>query len=207
MLLAKGLTVDLAVNRLIDLLPLLAVGIVGTAILEIAVYLFLKKVLKSRYTLPYTLVAPAAVALILFTLYPFVYNIRLAFSDLRLKTISCYIPNSEITNVPCSLAQAAPNADVKINVDGYEIRAEPGETADVAFALERGNQVRVTSKSSKIANYIRNAGSPLKINPDGTLSTQVCGADPICVRTFNTYTATVIHVQDQAGWWRVKDTP
>ncbi len=81
LLLAKGLTLHIAVERLIDLLPLLFVALLGTAVLEVVVYLFLKKVLRSKYTLPYTLVAPAAVALLLFTVYPFAYNIRLSFSE------------------------------------------------------------------------------------------------------------------------------
>jgi len=98
MLLAKGLTLDLALDRLLDLLPLLLVTLVATVVLEVGVYLLVTRVFRSRFALAYTLVAPAAVALLIFTVYPFVYNLRLAFSDLRLKTFACYIPNTDITN-------------------------------------------------------------------------------------------------------------
>ncbi len=85
-------------------------------------------------------------------------------------------------------------------------RVEPNETAEVAFALDKGDQVHVTGKSSKIPNYIRYAGNPLKINPDGTLSNKICGADPICVRQFNEYKRTVIDVQDERDWWPVRNS-
>ncbi|HML24248.1 MAG TPA: ABC transporter permease subunit [Aggregatilinea sp.] len=203
MLLAKGLTLDLAVERLLSLLPLLLVAIVATVVLEGLVYLLVAKVFRSRFALPYTLVAPAAAALLIFTVYPFVYNLRLAFSDLRLKTISCYIPNTDITNAECSLGQAAPNAEVAIQTD-YQARVEPNETADVAFDLQEGDEVKITGRSSKISNYIRYSGQPVKLNDDGTPSTQLCGADPICVRAFNQYKATVLDIQDERDWWPVQ---
>ncbi|MBN1678720.1 MAG: SH3 domain-containing protein [Anaerolineae bacterium] len=206
MWLAKGLTLDLAVDRLVDLLPLLAVATIGIAILELGVYFFFKKVLRSRYTLPYTLVAPAAVALLLFTVYPFVYNIRLSFSDLRLKTIACYIPNTDVTSAECSLGQAAPGADVNIKVEALDVRAEPNEEADVVLTLERGDEVYVTDKRSKISGHIIYGGSPLKINEDGTLSNEICGVDPLCVRQFNEFKANVIDVQDERDWWPVKNS-
>lgn len=206
MLLANGLTLDITLERLVDLLPLLGIAIIGIAILEVGLYILLKRILKSKYTLPYTLVAPAVVALMLFTIYPFFYNIRLAFSDLRLKTMSCYIPNNDVTNVPCSLSQAAPGAEVTIQVEGYDARVEPNETADVAFTLDEGDEVTVTGRSQKIAGYYQYGGNPLRLNPDGTLSNQVCGADPICVRRFNEYKATVLDVQDERDWWPVENS-
>lgn len=205
MWLAKGLTPEIALDRLVDLLPLLALVIVATAVLEIGVYFFFKKVLRSSYTLPYTLVAPAAVALLLFTVYPFFYNIRLAFSDLRIRTMSCYIPNAEITNAECALGRAASGEDVDIKVDSYEVRVEPNETADVAYTVEKGDEVHVTATSQKINNYILYSGSPVKLNDDGTPSNTLCGADPLCVRAFNEYKAQVLDVQDQRNWWPVRN--
>lgn len=210
MLIAGGLTADLAVDRLIDLLPLLAVALLGSAILEVVVYFFFRNVLKSRFTLPYTLVAPAVVALLLFTVYPFFYNIRLAFSDLRLKTISCYIPNTDVTSAPCSLEQAAPNADVNIKVDTITARAEPNEMADIAFTLEKGDEVRISGKSSKINNYIIDTGTAMKISEDGTrLTSETCPA-PItpegkeCRTTYTEFKSNVIDVQDERDWWPVE---
>ncbi|WP_162909201.1 ABC transporter permease subunit [Aggregatilinea lenta] len=203
MLLAEGLTFDLAVDRLVSLLPLLLVTLVAVVVLEVVVYLLVAKVFRSRFALPYTLVAPAAVALLIFTVYPFVYNLRLAFSDLRLKTIACYIPNTDITSAECSLGRAAPGADVEMQVD-YDARVEPNETADVAFELQEGDQVDVTSRSSKISNYIRYSGQPVKLNDDGTPSNQLCGADPLCVRAFNQYKVEVLDVQDERDWWPVQ---
>lgn len=204
MLLAKGLTLDLALDRLLDLLPLLLVTLVGTVVLEVGVYLLVTRVFRSRFALAYTLVAPAAVALLIFTVYPFVYNLRLAFSDLRLKTFACYIPNTDITNAECSLGRAAPGAEVAIQI-AYAARVEPNETADVAFELEEGEEVQVTGRSSKISNYIRYSGQPVRLNDDGTPSNQLCGADPLCVRAFNQYKAEVLDVQDERDWWPVQN--
>ena len=203
MLLAKGLTLDLAVERLVSLLPLLVIALVATVVLEVIVYLLVAKVFRSRFALPYTLVAPAAAALLIFTVYPFVYNLRLAFSDLRLKTIACYIPNIDITSAECSLGRAAPGAEVAMQAD-YAARVEPNESAEVAFDLQEGDQVKVTGRSSKISNYIRYTGQPVKLNVDGTPSTQLCGADPLCVRAFNKYKAEVLDVQDERDWWPVQ---
>lgn len=203
MLLAKGLTLDLAIDRLLSLLPLLVIALVGTVVLEVIVYLLVAKVFRSRFALPYTLVAPAVAALLIFTVYPFVYNLRLAFSDLRLKTIACYIPNTDITNAECSLGRAAPGAEVEMQA-AYAARVEPNETAEVAFELQEGDQVRVTSRSSKISNYIRYTGQPVRLNDDGTPSNQLCGADPLCVRQFNQYKAEVLDVQDERDWWPVQ---
>ena len=75
----QGITLDIALDRLVDLLPLIAVAVFGTIILEIVVYYFFTKVVKTQFALPFTLVAPAIVALLIFTLYPFLFNVRLAF--------------------------------------------------------------------------------------------------------------------------------
>jgi hypothetical protein len=112
---SDNLTLDMALARLVDLLPLLLISLVGIVVVEVGVYYFFSKVLKSKYALPYTLVAPAAIALLLFTVYPFVYNIRLAFSDLRPKHFRVI---SRQCNHQHNVTRASSaNTDVKLNVE------------------------------------------------------------------------------------------
>lgn len=193
----KGLTYEIAVERLLDLLPLLIVTIIGTIILEFALYLLLSKVIKTKHALPFTLVAPAVVALSIFTVYPFVFNIQLAFSDLRLKTLSCYVGNDNISNAPCSLGQAALNADVNVNLDELPVRVEPSETADVAYVLEQGDEVRVTAKS-KAVGYVALTG--FATTEQGTVCNPL---DAECIRRQREAEA-AIATQDQRDWWEVK---
>ena len=56
------------------------------------------------------------------------------FSDLRLKTISCYIPNNDISTEPCSLGQAALNAEVAM-VCGIDVRRIYLITSGLGVAL------------------------------------------------------------------------
>jgi arabinogalactan oligomer/maltooligosaccharide transport system permease protein len=59
--------------------------LVGIALLEVILYLLLVKVLKSRYALPYLLLAPAAIGLALLVVYPIGYEVRLAFTNMSLR--------------------------------------------------------------------------------------------------------------------------
>lgn len=88
----SGLTVSLMINTLSQVIPLIVGVTVGIVILELALYALLGRVLRSRYALPYTLLAPATIAILLFTIYPFLFNVLLSFSDLRRDTFSCYSP-------------------------------------------------------------------------------------------------------------------
>ena len=91
-----GLTSEVIFGSLKDALPTLLLIIVGAVVLEVIIYLVLAKVFRSKYALPYTLLAPAAVGLIVFVLYPFLYDVQLAFSDARLRTLSCYSSDERI---------------------------------------------------------------------------------------------------------------
>jgi len=64
--------------------------IVSIAILEVVLYLILSKLLKSKYTLPYLLLAPAAVGLCLLVIYPIGYEVRLAFTNMSLRHFRDY---------------------------------------------------------------------------------------------------------------------
>ncbi|MFN8372705.1 MAG: sugar ABC transporter permease [Anaerolineae bacterium] len=88
----SGLSMDIIANTLGTLVPLLIVVLGGSIILQLVLYQFLSRVLKTPHALPYTLLAPAAVALIVFMVYPLVYNVMLAFSDLKRDTYPCYSP-------------------------------------------------------------------------------------------------------------------
>jgi arabinogalactan oligomer / maltooligosaccharide transport system permease protein len=87
-----GLTWERIGETLQRIGPTLLVLIGAALLVQVVVYFFLKNVLKSRHALPLTLLSPALVAILLFFVYPFFFNILLAFSDLRLRTFNCYSP-------------------------------------------------------------------------------------------------------------------
>lgn len=59
--------------------------LVAVAVLEVVLYVILVRLLKSPHALPYLLVAPAAVGLVIFVIYPIGYEVRLAFSNMGLR--------------------------------------------------------------------------------------------------------------------------
>jgi arabinogalactan oligomer/maltooligosaccharide transport system permease protein len=63
---------------------ILAVVLVGVILLEILLYLLLKRVLHYRYALPFMLIAPGIIGLILLNVYPILYEVRIAFSNMNL---------------------------------------------------------------------------------------------------------------------------
>ncbi len=88
----SGLTGELVVNTLSQIIPLIIIVIVGVIALEFALYNLLTKVFQIRNALAYTLLAPAAIAIVAFMIYPLFFNVLLAFSDLKRNTFSCYSP-------------------------------------------------------------------------------------------------------------------
>ena len=62
----------------------------GIIIFEVVVYLVLGKIFKSKYTIPYMLLAPAAVGLALLVIYPMAYEVRLAFTNMSLRYFRNY---------------------------------------------------------------------------------------------------------------------
>ncbi len=67
-----------------EIIPVVLAIVVGAVCLELVVYLVLAKVFKSRYALPYTLLAPSALGLLAFLGWPLVFNVIIAFSNWRL---------------------------------------------------------------------------------------------------------------------------
>ena len=59
--------------------------VVVAGIVELFVYILFRKILKSKYTLPVMLMAPAAVGLLLLIIYPIAFEVRLAFSNMSLR--------------------------------------------------------------------------------------------------------------------------
>lgn len=80
-----GLTPEIMLRSVSQVGTTLLFIFLGTVILEVVVYLVLGKVFRSRYTLPFMLVAPAAVGLALLVLYPMAFEVRLAFSNMSLR--------------------------------------------------------------------------------------------------------------------------
>lgn len=62
----------------------------GALIVEVVVYFVFGKIFKSKYTLPYMLLAAAAIGLTLLVIYPMAYEVRLAFTNMSLRHFRNY---------------------------------------------------------------------------------------------------------------------
>jgi arabinogalactan oligomer/maltooligosaccharide transport system permease protein len=82
-----GLTLPIVTDSLKSVIPVLLIIIVGAVVLELVTYFILSKVFRSRYVLPYTLLAPAAVGLAAFVGWPVIFNVVVAFSNWRLANL------------------------------------------------------------------------------------------------------------------------
>jgi len=82
----SGLTGKIIARSLGQVGSTLAFLVLVIAVVEVLLYLILGKALKHRYTLPYMLIAPAAIGLALLVIYPIGYEIRLAFSNMSLRS-------------------------------------------------------------------------------------------------------------------------
>ncbi|MDH7486198.1 MAG: sugar ABC transporter permease [Anaerolineae bacterium] len=81
----EALTGEVIVRSLGQVGGMVAFTLLGALALEVILYLVLGRLLKSRYTLPYMLLAPAAVGLALLVVYPIGYEVRLAFTNMSLR--------------------------------------------------------------------------------------------------------------------------
>src|SRR5256885_2306283 len=137
-----GMTAS-AFNDRMGMLLILVVGLgVGTLVLEAGLYWLFSKVLKTTHALAFTLLAPAVIALALFTVYPLLYNVQLAFSDLRLKTIPCYTP-PDTSTAPCPLAQIDTGVEAQVALDNLALHAEPGDDSPTTGQVTSGATITV----------------------------------------------------------------
>jgi arabinogalactan oligomer/maltooligosaccharide transport system permease protein len=97
-----GLNRQIIGSSLQQLVPALLAIVIGAIAIEVAVYSLLHYVFHSEYALAYALLAPAAVGLAVFVVYPFIYDIQLAFSNAKLNTLACYSMDPRI-KIQCSL--------------------------------------------------------------------------------------------------------
>ena len=82
-----GLTIEIIVNSLKEVVPIALVAIGLGLLISFATYGLMAKVFHSKNALAYALVSPAAVGLAVFVLYPFLFNIAIAFSNWRLANL------------------------------------------------------------------------------------------------------------------------
>ncbi len=150
-----GLTNDAFRDRL-SMFMGLVIGLGGgTVLLEVILYWFFSRVLRTRHALAFTLLSPAVIALTLFTVYPLLYNVQLAFSDLRLKTFPCYMPSFKVdetatTVSTCPLSGPEEGKDVQVALDGLILRGEPGDDQPQVGSVDKGTTVRVILKGAVI---------------------------------------------------------
>jgi arabinogalactan oligomer/maltooligosaccharide transport system permease protein len=96
----SSLTVEVINSSLSQVGSMMLYIFLGALIVEVVVYLVFGKIFKSKYTLPYMLLAAAAIGLALLVIYPMAYEVRLAFTNMSLR---------HFRNYSLSLAQGIKN--------------------------------------------------------------------------------------------------
>ncbi len=86
----SSLTAEVITGSLSQIGSMILYIFLGALIIEVVVYLVLGKIFKSKYTLPYMLLAAAAVGLVLLVIYPMAYEVRLAFTNMSLRHFRNY---------------------------------------------------------------------------------------------------------------------
>jgi len=81
-----SLTLDTVVRSLREIGQFVLFIALGVAVLEALLYLLLHRVLHARNALAYMLLAPALVGISLLVIYPFAYDVYLAFTNMSLRT-------------------------------------------------------------------------------------------------------------------------
>jgi arabinogalactan oligomer/maltooligosaccharide transport system permease protein len=80
----QALTPQVMLSSLAQLGGTLGIILLAVAVLEILLYIVLKRILHYRYALPFMLVAPGLLGLILLNVYPIMYEVVLSFSNMNL---------------------------------------------------------------------------------------------------------------------------
>jgi arabinogalactan oligomer / maltooligosaccharide transport system permease protein len=135
--------------------PILLAVVIGTIAIEVIVYLFLKHVLRTKHALPYTLLAPALLAIVLFYIYPLTFNVMLAFSDLGRDTLPCYSGSAA--------RQVAALAADDTSARAVQVRAQAEECSQLTYySLENAR-----SNFTRVFVRVDGEGNP-RLNADGT---------------------------------------
>lgn len=82
-----GLNGAAIARSLVETLPPALGAIAVALLLMLLTYLFCTRVIHSKNALAYTLLAPSAVGLLLLVVWPFAYDVLIAFSNLSLRTL------------------------------------------------------------------------------------------------------------------------
>ncbi|HIP95718.1 MAG TPA: sugar ABC transporter permease [Anaerolineae bacterium] len=80
-----GLTLEAITRSLSQVGTTVLLILAASVVVELLLYFLLSRVLRSRYTLPFMLVAPAAIGLALLVMYPIGFEVALAFSNMSLR--------------------------------------------------------------------------------------------------------------------------
>lgn len=148
----SGLSVEIVLRTLGQLIPIIVIVLVGILVLEFGLYYLLAKVVKTPHALAYTLLSPAAIAIAVFMVYPLLFNVLLAFSDLKRDTFNCYSPVAIGT---CKLGDKLYSLDYAVeNFKSVFFRVRDGEivgwgrllnTAESTFPVLLGRTVLWTT--------------------------------------------------------------
>src|SRR5258708_28927491 len=153
-----GFTDQVFFDRLsVMLILILGLGI-GTVLVETVLYWLFARVLKTKHALAYTLLSPAVIALAIFTVYPLLFNVQLAFSDLRIRTLACYAPVGS-SNVACPLESPEVGQPVTVSVDKLTLRQAPGDDQPSVSDVSNGATLTVLA-TGKVAAAVSAGVAP-----------------------------------------------
>lgn len=78
------MTLSFVLKSLVDVLPTIGTIAVVMVFVEMGLYFLLHRALNYKFSLPFMLVAPAAIGLAVLVVYPIIYNVWLSFTDISL---------------------------------------------------------------------------------------------------------------------------
>jgi arabinogalactan oligomer/maltooligosaccharide transport system permease protein len=146
----SGLTQRGIIDTILFVVPLLLLLVAGALGIQYLLFLFLDRVLKTRHAMPYTLLAPAVIALLLFMVYPLFFNVLLAFSNLRRETFPCY----------SAVLTRAPDLDCSVLYSPeYALR----NFTEVFFRVRDGEIVRDENGNPEFGRLLRTRDSTFPI--------------------------------------------
>jgi arabinogalactan oligomer/maltooligosaccharide transport system permease protein len=76
--------------------PVLSKLLIIVIFAELLIFLAFRYIIKTKYQLPFMLIAPGLIAAILLIIYPFFFEVRLAFGNLNLYTVKKWLQTGEL---------------------------------------------------------------------------------------------------------------